>query len=207
MSNRTITALSLDGGALCLDFVNTVSTWASPERHDHVQDYTDLLLWCRRQPAFAEAYVAALEARAAREPARAGEILPEFRAVRQVLFDLFAAIANQMPPEAATVDTFNRYLAEALAKTRLVFAEDAYHLALAAPATDLREPLWFILQSAADVLAHEDRRRLKKCPECDWVFLDRTKNGGRIWCNPAVCGSTTKARRYYQKKKQSGTEA
>ncbi len=201
-TTRTIIGLSLDGGALCLDFVNTVSTWLSPQRQDHLRDYTDLLLWCRRQPAFAEAYVIKLEALAAQDPDGADETLQEFRVVRQVLFDLFAAIADGTQPDKATIEAFNRSLSEALAKLQVVFVKEVYSLQLAAPGTDLREPLYFILQSAVDVLAHEDRQRLKKCPECGWLFLDRTKNGRRIWCNPAVCGSTTKARRYYQKKKQ-----
>jgi predicted RNA-binding Zn ribbon-like protein len=39
--------------------------------------------------------------------------------------------------------------------------------------------------------------RLKACPDCDWLFLDRSKNGSRIWCDMAVCGNRQKARRSY----------
>ncbi|MFK3795237.1 MULTISPECIES: CGNR zinc finger domain-containing protein [unclassified Pseudomonas] len=35
-----------------------------------------------------------------------------------------------------------------------------------------------------------DRLRLKACatPDCDWLFLDTSKNGRRRWCQMNVCG-------------------
>jgi predicted RNA-binding Zn ribbon-like protein len=39
--------------------------------------------------------------------------------------------------------------------------------------------------------------RVKTCPNCDWIFLDKSKNGSRIWCDMAVCGNRNKARLHY----------
>jgi predicted RNA-binding Zn ribbon-like protein len=54
---------------------------------------------------------------------------------------------------------------------------------------------WRLLQS-------EDRRRLRQCQdgECGWLFLDRTKNGSRVWCSSADCGNRTRARRHYERR-------
>lgn len=45
-----------------------------------------------------------------------------------------------------------------------------------------------------------DFARLKACPNCDWLFLDKSKNGSRIWCDMAVCGNRNKARLNYAKR-------
>ena len=42
---------------------------------------------------------------------------------------------------------------------------------------------------------------LKICPNCEWLFLDRSKNRSRAWCDMAVCGNRVKARLHYRKKK------
>jgi predicted RNA-binding Zn ribbon-like protein len=37
-------------------------------------------------------------------------------------------------------------------------------------------------------------RRVKACPgpECAWVFIDRSRNGSRRWCDMAGCGNRAK---------------
>ena len=43
---------------------------------------------------------------------------------------------------------------------------------------------------------------LKICPNCEWLFLDRSKNRSRAWCDMAVCGNRVKARLHYSRKKK-----
>ena len=52
------------------------------------------------------------------------------------------------------------------------------------------------------LLEQEDRARLRQCQDtdCGWLFLDRTKNGSRVWCSSADCGNRTRARRHYQRR-------
>jgi predicted RNA-binding Zn ribbon-like protein len=66
------------------------------------------------------------------------------------------------------------------------------------------EPLHLILKSAFDILTQEDVSRIKECPSCGWLFLDKTKNKKRRWCNMLDCGSKDKASRYYHRKKSAG---
>jgi len=51
---------------------------------------------------------------------------------------------------------------------------------------------------AAALLTGPDLLRLKACaaPNCDWLFVDLSKNGRRRWCQMNVCGSREKARRW-----------
>ena len=32
-------------------------------------------------------------------------------------------------------------------------------------------------------------KKLKICPNCSWLFLDRSRNSSRLWCDMAVCGN------------------
>ncbi len=43
-----------------------------------------------------------------------------------------------------------------------------------------------------------DAARLRRCanPGCRWLFLDRSKNHSRVWCEMATCGSRAKMSRY-----------
>jgi predicted RNA-binding Zn ribbon-like protein len=41
---------------------------------------------------------------------------------------------------------------------------------------------------------------MKVCPNCQWLFIDRSKNRSRTWCDMAVCGNRAKARLHYRKK-------
>jgi predicted RNA-binding Zn ribbon-like protein len=43
--------------------------------------------------------------------------------------------------------------------------------------------------------------RLKACPECGWVFYDRSKNRSGSWCTMAVCGSRAKMRAYRKRQR------
>ena len=53
------------------------------------------------------------------------------------------------------------------------------------------------LLPAARTLAAE-RERLRTCgnPLCRWLFVDRSRNGSRVWCEMAVCGNRMKVGRH-----------
>jgi predicted RNA-binding Zn ribbon-like protein len=37
--------------------------------------------------------------------------------------------------------------------------------------------------------------------DCAWLFLDKTKNKRRRWCDMKICGNRVKARRHYERVK------
>ena len=51
--------------------------------------------------------------------------------------------------------------------------------------------------SALRLAADPPAGRLRLCAQCGWLFLDRSKNRSRMWCDMAVCGNREKARRHY----------
>lgn len=55
--------------------------------------------------------------------------------------------------------------------------------------------------SALALLRPENASRIKVCPNCQWLFVDRSRNASRLWCDMAVCGNRAKARRHYRRRK------
>lgn len=60
-------------------------------------------------------------------------------------------------------------------------------------------------QSALGLIAAPESERLKICPNCEWLFIDRSKNRSRTWCDMAVCGNRAKARLHYRRKTKGET--
>ena len=56
--------------------------------------------------------------------------------------------------------------------------------------------------SALRLVAMPDPQRMKICGNCGWLFIDRSKNRSRAWCDMAVCGNRAKANRHYRRKKE-----
>jgi len=76
MSNakRTLENLELVGGALCLDFVNTVNSRYEPE-HDYIASYADLVDWAAKMELFSPAQAKTLKQKATQESSKAENIL------------------------------------------------------------------------------------------------------------------------------------
>jgi predicted RNA-binding Zn ribbon-like protein len=50
-----------------------------------------------------------------------------------------------------------------------------------------------------------DLERLKVCPNCDWLFIDRSRNASRVWCDMHTCGNRAKARRHAERRRPAVT--
>ncbi len=69
---------------------------------------------------------------------------------------------------------------------------------------DDRDPfLAAILHRAVELAFSAEKRRVRVCGNCGWLFIDRTRNANKRWCTANPCGSRTKARRYYARKRAS----
>lgn len=55
--------------------------------------------------------------------------------------------------------------------------------------------------SALRLLSDTEKKRIRICGNCGWLFIDRSKNRSRIWCDMAVCGNRVKAARHYHARK------
>ena len=44
-------------------------------------------------------------------------------------------------------------------------------------------------------------RRIRICAHCGWLFVDKSRNSSRLWCDMAVCGNRRKAQRHYLRRR------
>lgn len=57
--------------------------------------------------------------------------------------------------------------------------------------------------SALSLLQPAISRRIRICANCNWLFVDRSRNSSRMWCDMKVCGNRQKAKRHYNRHRRS----
>lgn len=60
-----------------------------------------------------------------------------------------------------------------------------------------------VAMSALRLLQPDQLSRMRICANCGWLFVDRSRNSSRIWCDMAVCGNRRKAARHYSRLKNA----
>jgi predicted RNA-binding Zn ribbon-like protein len=64
-----------------------------------------------------------------------------------------------------------------------------------------------VLAAVAEGIREGTFSRLKACPDCRWVFYDRSRSRTRLWCGMyageggRACGTISKVRRYRKRRK------
>lgn len=190
----------LSGGAPCLDLANTWGDRARPER-DRLREYRALLSLVVQQERLTAGEAARLLDAAATSPREAQSVLQEARELRDACYAVFSAAAAGRPPPANALTALNEALAASLPHLRLAWAGGAGHWQWAHAGEDLHAPLWGLARSAAELLTSPDLDRVRECDgdACTWLFLDRSRNRSRRWCDMASCGNRAKARRHYRR--------
>lgn len=127
--------------------------------------------------------------------------LAEVRGLRALLHAVFGA----GEPRRADLDALARAWATAIAHATLRAARGrvalGFDVAGSGPAL-IRHRL---LQRAIELLTSDARARIGSCPSCAWLFVDTSKNRSRRWCSMQACGSASKSRAYYRRRKAKTT--
>lgn len=197
--------LEFVGAHLAADFLNTSSfRYDKARAHDHIQTYADLVEFARQAGEVSPALARRLIAEAETRPEKAAQIHRRAAALREAAWVAFSKIAHEKEAPRESVETISAEAADAQAHARLVKMDDGWQWQW--PDDDIARPLWPIARAAADLLTNEqDRRLLRECADdtCAWMFVDRTKNHSRRWCNENTCGSRAKVRAFRQRQKRA----
>ena len=195
--------IELAGGALALDFANTVGGTHVRPTHDHLRDYGDIASFAVLAGALQPSLAKRLAQRAERDPRRAAAVYELGIALREAIWGVFSALASGESPREADLALIGDAAAAGAARSQLVYDREGVGWSLPPDGDDLERPLWEIARSAADLLTSGARDRVKECASetCEWVFLDRSRNHSRRWCDMSDCGNRAKARRFQAKKR------
>jgi predicted RNA-binding Zn ribbon-like protein len=191
----------LSGGDLSLDFANTVSYRGSDHPVEHLRRWPDLVAWARQAGVVDDGRAAALLRRGAAHPREVAALLDRALALREAIFSTFAAVAAGREPPAAALGVLNAYLPHALSRLRIAPAAGGFLLDWEEDPAALDRLLWPVAWGTARLLTSEDRDAVRVCaaPGCGWLFLDRSRNHSRRWCDMKACGNRAKARRHYRR--------
>ena len=185
----------LIGGDPALDFLNTIHDWTVPEPKDHIATFAEAIGFGR-----AAGLLTRPEARSlAASPAR-GEI-GRLRELRAVLERMFRASVSGSDPSRADLDRVTQLAAQSARAVRLYAMEGTVVRVVDARAAGAALLRWRVVEAAVALLTSARLARVRACPNCGWFFVDTSKNRSRRWCSMEDCGSITKARRYYRRKK------
>jgi predicted RNA-binding Zn ribbon-like protein len=194
-----VTALPLKfiGGHPALDLVNTVDWTGAGLAAERLPDYGRWLEWAERREVLGTAEARRLRTSARRNPAAAGQALEQVHATRRLLHRVLGGRAHDRPPSSGDLRALNALLRQALARLELVPAGAGAALGWPHTGRGLDGPLWPVVWSAARLLESEDAARIRICHgvDCGWMYLDRSRNGLRRWCEMSTCGTREKNRR------------
>ncbi|TWF75850.1 putative RNA-binding Zn ribbon-like protein [Pseudonocardia hierapolitana] len=187
--------LPIVGGNLALDFANTVDDPLGPTRHDHVATYPDLVRWSLRVDTLDEQRAEQLLRAAEHDPGAAEAALERAHELREVLGDVFGAVADGADDIAGRWSRLRPFAADAVAAAELDTRSGAYRWSWSG-ADDPAVVLHPVATAATDLLVSAELGRVKRCARCPWLYVDRSKNRSRRWCDMADCGTAEKMGRY-----------
>lgn len=168
------------GGNLALDFANTFSWRGTAREIDHLRDVEGVLDWAREAGLVDHPFSVPMKRRAS--------FMKEVHQLRHAIDGAGSAIAQGRSPPRAALHTIRDFAARSLARgtltgarVRIVFSDDDRFIGP-------------ISWAAFDLLRSDELPRLKQCPpdDCRWLFIDRTRNASRRWCEMATCGDRAK---------------
>jgi predicted RNA-binding Zn ribbon-like protein len=201
IAENPLAGLNLIGGRLSLEFVNTVDT------HDTCIDeklnlYADLVWWALHVGMLDEAAAAPLFARAEADPVAAATVLARALELREAIYRVFATAQVGGAADDADVAVLNGELSRALGWLRVRAGDGEFAWGWEESA-ELDRVLWHVVRDAAELLVSGDMRRVGRCcgENCDWLYLDTSRNRSRRWCDMQSCGNRAKARRHYYRAK------
>ena len=193
-------------GRLCLDFANTADWHASDQPEERLTSYVEFVSWSRQAGVLTENQAKRLLRQAADHPEEATAVLKWAIALREAIYEIFAAVAHGQAPQATDWTTLNEALSEMLAHSQIAPTENGFGWQWAGDEDALDRPLWSIARSAADLLTSDELQRVGQCADdrgCGWLFLDTSRNHTRRWCDIKDCGNRAKAHRHYERKRVS----
>lgn len=191
------------GGALCLDFANTIHNTRAEdkEEEEELQAISDLLLWAREAGLVSSAVFDRLAAHYNRNPREAAAALAKGTAIRDLLLSIFAGIANRRDVSSKRLSELNSALAQAPGLLSVHKNSDNIGAMWTSAAHGLQQVFFAVLTSAAELLSSDRLLRVRECAssDCTWLFVDESRNRSRRWCDMSACGNRMKARRHYRR--------
>ena len=204
MGQWKINAIRLVGGVSVLDYLNSCDGRrpgsALTEVVDKLSSLEDIVHWFLHAGLISEDEHPQLLSQVSESSWHAVTAFQQLIDVRESLYRLFLGIALGQPVDPAGLDALNDMLVRSSGQ-RVLVSTPVGVIWKWRPFETLEGMtdgfIGRLAVQAATLLTSPDLARLKVCgtPDCDWLFIDTSKNGRRRWCQMNVCGAREKAKR------------
>lgn len=190
-----------DGGtqmeSLCIDFLN--SNWRDWRGSGHREDRLRKTEWLQ---SFLEAWGLQAPLPHSTDDPQIAELVE----LRISLRRMVEAVARGEDITSEDLAELNRVMAMAPSHQRIELRENEYWLEQVSNTKGWNLVMVRIVESFADLLVHQEKRRLKICDnqDCQWVYYDESRNRVRRWCDDKACGNLMKVRRFRERQKEKG---
>jgi predicted RNA-binding Zn ribbon-like protein len=206
--NSQASPFEFTANSLCLDFTNTLHDRTTGHLRELLTSYSDVVFWSQGAQLLTEDEARRLLVEGEHHPEQATTVLHRAIEVREAMFRLFLALSEETAPHESDLDILNKALSEAMAQAHIVHSQEGFRWDWAGKEDVLARPLWPVVRAAADLLTSAELRRVRVCAaeDCSWLFLDTSKNRSRRWCDMNTCGNRTKARKHYERKRNTDSK-
>ncbi len=197
--------LNLKTGALCLDFANHCRV--SNQKVEQLKTYSDLVAWARHTGIVTDEEAQHLIQEAVRFPGEATTVFQKAIDLRESIYRMFSAVASGRSPQEQDIAILNKVLSETLNHLQVIQSGGSFMWGWGGDMTALDCMIRPVAKSAANLLTSPEMIRVRECAadNCDWLFIDKSKNRSRQWCDMKICGNRAKVRRYYNRRSSSDT--
>jgi predicted RNA-binding Zn ribbon-like protein len=183
---------------VALDYANTLDYRYDPDRLvDLLPSYERFLAFCRQSGVVPASQTRTLLANTSESDAR--RALKQVIEFREAFYHLILSAVSGRSPEESHLETFNEFLADVRVPDRVAWHKRGFVRGYRDVAPTSGGPLRLIVDAAAALLTSSDLHHIHECGEksCRWLFLDRSRNHSRRWCDMGICGNRSKAQRFY----------
>lgn len=194
----------LIAGVPCLDFINTLDDRHKEKPRELITSYADMARFAEEAGLISAKRSDELRAAARRSPEQAEITLAMARDLREAMHEIFWAVIQKNAVPANALMRLNVHVHTAQAHLHLEQTASNQFEWRYDDMRSLESLLWPLAESAARLLASENMPLVRACAskDCEWFFLDTTKNHQRRWCDMKRCGNRAKVRSFYARQKK-----
>lgn len=199
---RATHRFDLSAGTLALNFVNTLEGRYDDQPGEMLPAYGEIIAFMEASGVIDERHASRLRKASRAHPKAATASHADAVRLREALFGVFHAIAEERDAPADDLAALNVFLSRTLPHGRVVAgnARD-FVWQWESDETDLTGPLWPIAYDALELLLHGPLDRVRECAadDCGWLFIDTTRNRARRWCSMQSCGNRAKVQHFRER--------
>ncbi|WGF88316.1 CGNR zinc finger domain-containing protein [Marinivivus vitaminiproducens] len=193
-------AADLVGGTPCLDLVNTAGGRTKARDSERLPDVEAALDWAGLAGLLDDEDAARLHAVAAHDATTAEASLAGLRDFRESLHGFLTARTKGCEPDTDHARRVEAAIKDAVGLARLASAGAPGPWRIDEDRTGLDIVRHRAALDALRLIGSAELALLRACERCSWLFLDRSRNGKRRWCQPSTCGNRARAQRHYRRR-------